>query len=84
MSVQNNYSYNNLSSLFYNLPHVVKVPLNRDKNANPVIQTTLGGSLPSSAIDHVYTSKAIVDLIRARKIQNSATDHLPVLVDYEI
>ena len=35
-------------------------------------------------MDHVYTSKAIADVIMTRKIQNSATDHLPVLVDYSL
>ena len=34
--------------------------------------------------DHVYTSKAIADLVSTRKIQNSATEHLPVLVDYGV
>ena len=32
--------------------------------------TTLGGSLPSSAIDHVYTSKAIADLYLANHCYN--------------
>ena len=44
---------------------------------------TLGGALPSSALDHVYTSETIENLIKTRKTQNSATDHLPVLVDYK-
>ena len=45
---------------------------------------TQAGILPCSALDHVYTSKVIVDLVKTRKIQNSATDHLPVLVDYNL
>ena len=42
------------------------------------------GSVPSSALDHVYSSLVIKDSIKISKIQNSATDHLPVLVHYNL
>jgi len=42
------------------------------------------GSVPTSSIDHVYSSLAIRRSLTVKKILNSATDHLPVAVQYSL
>ena len=42
------------------------------------------GAVPCSSLDHVYTSKIIKDCIKIEKIQNGASDHLPVLAHYSL
>ena len=38
------------------------------------------GTIPESALDHVYSSKKLKNQITPSKIENSSTDHLPVMV----
>ena len=40
------------------------------------------GSLPQSAIDHVYSSVSIREAVKVEKILNSSTDHLPVVTSF--
>ena len=42
------------------------------------------GKFSHSALDHVYTSEILKDRVQVTKLQNSATDHLPVIVKYRI
>ena len=42
------------------------------------------GSIPSSAIDHVYSSKSLDDLIQINKLPNSSTDHLTVITELNL
>ena len=42
------------------------------------------GSVSHSALDHVYTSSSIKDLIQVKKLKNSSTDHLPVVAYYNL
>ena len=37
------------------------------------------GSIPESALDHVYLSKKIRDIVSVKKLMKSATDLLPVI-----
>ena len=37
------------------------------------------GTVPESAIDHVYLSKKLEEFTKVEKLQNSSTDHLPVI-----
>ena len=37
------------------------------------------GNIASSALDHIYCSKDLVQAIKFKKLSNSATDHLPVV-----
>ena len=40
------------------------------------------GNVAESAIDHVYVSKSINNLVDTRKVLNSASDHYPVIMAY--
>ena len=40
------------------------------------------GTVTSSALDHVYSSEIIKDLVRISKLTTSSTDHLPVITHY--
>ena len=42
-----------------------------------------GGSEITSALDHIYISTSIENKIRTRKLDTSATDHLPIVVNIE-
>ena len=42
------------------------------------------GTWASSALDHVYSSQTIRNLVQVKKLNNSATDHLPVIVNYKL
>ena len=38
------------------------------------------GSVPESALDHVYSSKSLEDKIEVKKLSNGSSDHNPVAV----
>ena len=40
------------------------------------------GKIAHTALDHVYVSESMVNRIQVKKLQNSATDHLPVIAEY--
>ena len=40
------------------------------------------GTIPESALDHLYTSDVINDRIVYKTLKNSATDHVPVKLSY--
>ena len=42
------------------------------------------GSVSSSALDHVYSSEILKECIKVTKVLSSASDHLPVLVQYSL
>ena len=42
------------------------------------------GVIPESALDHVYYSENIKEKVTCNAIQNSATDHLPVVACYNV
>ena len=42
------------------------------------------GAIPTSALDHVYNSDTIEGAIQVKKLQTSATDHLPVIISYSL
>ena len=42
------------------------------------------GNIASSALDHIYCSKDLVQTIKFKKLSNSATDHLPVVAKVEM
>ena len=42
------------------------------------------GSIPESALDHMYYSKSIKDRIECKISEVSATDHVPVITSYKI
>ena len=56
--------------------NTVGVTFQADHSAN--------GKVAESALDHAYTSITIRNTTTIRKIQNSSSDHLPVLVDYKL
>ena len=42
------------------------------------------GTVPQSALDHVYSSEVIKDGIKVRTLPTSSTDHLPVIITYRL
>ena len=42
------------------------------------------GTVTTSALDHVYSSDVIEDCIKCEKMKNSSSDHLPVMVSYNL
>ena len=46
--------------------------------------TSADGTVASSALDHVYSSKNIEKSVSVRKLLSSSTDHLPVLISYSL
>ena len=42
------------------------------------------GSVSTSALDHVYSTEAIKDCVSSQKLKNSSSDHLPVMVSYNL
>ena len=42
------------------------------------------GSVPESALDHVYVSKTLEACIETKKLENSSSDHLPVVTTYSL
>ena len=53
--------------------------------ATPILRIMLqNGTMPESALDHVYYSEDMKENINCASIKNSATDHLPVIINYKI
>ena len=42
------------------------------------------GTVATSALDHVYSSDIIEDCVKCEKMKNSSSDHLPVMVSYNL
>ena len=53
--------------------------------ATPILRIMLqNGTMPESALDHVYYSEDMKENINCASIKNSATDHLSVIINYKI
>ena len=42
------------------------------------------GTIPESSLDHVYTSSSIQKLLKVKKLVNSSTDHIPVVINLDL
>ena len=42
------------------------------------------GTIPESSLDHVYTSSSIQKLLKVKKLVNSSTDHVPVVINLDL
>ena len=40
--------------------------------------------MSTSALDHVYVSGTLKDLVEVKKLPHSATDHVPVITSYKL